>query len=354
MRCSVINFHKKKSKVNKRSIALVASLCLRSLLASRAQPKYILGACTAAHPRSCPIGLNALMNVSQRFNFSLAVLFLNICYAHAFPISVVDDLNRTITILSSPGRIVSLAPSITETLFAVGADDQIVGVTDYCNYPEEAKLKTRVGGVINPSIETIISLKPDLIILSMEGNVREDFNELVSFGIPVFVTNPRTLSGIHKSIGDLGTLTGHAEQAAHLVQMMLAREDSLRSAALGRKRKVLFIVSLQPLIVVGSKTFVAELLDLAGGLNIGGTSSSTYPTYSREAVVAENPEVLLVMSGIVAEPRDLIRLFPEWERIDAIRTQSVFTLDADIVSRPGPRAVNALETLSHIFHGEQK
>ena len=294
------------------------------------------------------------MQLFRRPSFILAgFVFLAVRPAIA-ELSVVDDLNRTITLPSTPQRIVSLAPSITETLFAVGAGDQVVGVTDYCNYPEEAKHKPRVGGVVNPSIETIVSLKPDLIILSMEGNVREDFNKLLSLGIPLFVTNPRTLSGIHKSIGDIGRLTGHREQATRLVQVMLGREDSLKTAAAGTKRKVLFIVSLQPLIVVGSRTFLAELLDLAGGLNIARTSTSTYPTYSREAVVAENPDVLLIMSGILAETRDLVQLFPEWDRIDAIRTRNVFTLDADIVSRPGPRVVDALENLFHILHGEKK
>lgn len=294
------------------------------------------------------------MSFIQRLYSCCVVLFLTTQAGLSFQISLVDDLDRTVSLPSPAQRVVSLAPSITETLFAVGAGDQVAGVTDYCNYPEEAKHKPRVGGIVNPSMEAIISLKPDLIILSMEGNVREDFSKLLSFGIPVFVTNPRTLAGIYKSIYDIGMLTGYREQASQLVHTMQAREESVRSAAQGKKRKVLFIVSLQPLIVVGSKTFLAELIDLAGGLNIAGMSVATYPTYSREAVVAENPEILFLMSDVPADPHGLVNLYPEWKQTDAEKNGNVFSVNADIVSRPGPRAIDGLETLFHFLHGEQK
>ena len=293
------------------------------------------------------------MNFRRRFYFLAGILFLT---ARAFsgPLSVLDDLNRTVVLSSPAQRIVSLAPSITETLFAVGAADQVVGVTDYCNYPESAKKKTRVGGVVNPSVEAIISLQPDLIILSMEGNVREDFNKLLSFGIPVFVTNPRSLSGIHKSISDIGTLAGHSQEASRLVQAMQTREASVTKEVPPRSKRILFIVSLQPLIVVGGNSFLAELLGRAGGLNVAATSPSTYPTYSRESVVKENPEVLFVMSDVVADVDQLVTFYPEWRGIGAVRKGNVHRIDADIVSRPGPRAVDGLEILFHFLHGEHK
>ena len=288
------------------------------------------------------------MNATRRFYFLFGILFLAVS-ARSAQLSLLDDLNRTINLSSPAQRIVSLAPSITETLFAVGAGDQVVGVTDYCNFPEGAREKTRVGGVVNPSVETIISLKPDLIILSMEGNVREDFNKLLSFGIPVFVTNPRSLAGIHKSIVDIGVLTGHAEEAAQLVVGLKAREDSVAQRVGTDKKRILFIVSLQPLIVVGGKSFLAELIDRAGGLNVAAGSPSTFPTYSRESVVKENPEFLFVMSDVVADVNQLVTLYPEWKGIEAVRTGNIHRVDADIVSRPGPRAVDGLETLFLFF-----
>lgn len=293
------------------------------------------------------------MNLTRRFYFLSGILFLT-ARALSAPLSILDDLSRVVVLSSPAQRIVSLAPSITETLFAVGSSDQVVGVTDYCNFPESAKKKTRVGGVVNPSIEAIISLTPDLIILSMEGNVREDFNKLLSFGIPVFVTNPRSLSGIHKSIMDIGVLTGHTQEAVRLVHGLQTREDSVTRAAFPPGKRILFIVSLQPLIVVGSNSFLAELLERAGGFNVAATSPSTYPTYSRESVVKEKPEVLFVMSDVVADVDQLVTLFPEWRGIDAVRTGSVHRIDADIVSRPGPRAIDGLEILFHFLHGEHK
>ncbi len=261
-------------------------------------------------------------------------------------ISLNDDLARVISLTSTPTRIISLAPSITETLFSVGAGKQVAGVTDYCNYPAEARQKPHVGGVINPSIETIISLAPDLIILSMEGNVREDFAKLVSLGIPVFVTNPRNLSGIYKSISDLGRLTGHSARAETLVTALKARERTIAAPMhLRVEQKVMLIVSLQPLIVAGSRTFIAELMELAGGLNIARTSPGTYPTYSRESVVAENPDVIIAMSDAVKSTAELLEAYPEWAQLSAVKNQKVFRIDSDIISRPGPRALEGLEAL---------
>jgi iron complex transport system substrate-binding protein len=263
-------------------------------------------------------------------------------------ISVVDDLNRRVTLPFIPHRIISLAPSITETLFAVGAGDRVIGVTDFCNYPPEATRKQRVGGMTNPSIETIVSLKPDLIILSMEGNAREDFNKLLGMGVPLFATNPRSLIGIHKSIRDLGLLTDNSESASRLVETMMLREDSVRSLA-SLTKQVLLIVSLQPLIVVGNKTFLAELVTLAGGVNIVGSSLTTFPTLSREAVVAANPEVIMVMSDVLTDTNGLQKFFPEWSTLRALRTHQVFRISSDLVARPGPRAVDGLVHLYKVI-----
>lgn len=276
------------------------------------------------------------------------ILFSN----HSFSqISLVDDLQRKMILASPANRIVSLAPSITESLFAIGADNQIVGVTDYCNYPPKAKTKQRVGGVINPNIETIVSLKPDLIVLSMEGNVRNDFDKLTSFGVPVFVTNPRNLQGIYKSIAQLGELSGRKQRAAALAGSMKLRVDSLRrNVGTPKKHTVLFFVSLQPIIVIGRNTFLGELIELAGGTNTVVKVASTYPTYSREAVLKDNPDVLIFMSDLLVKPAGLLEFYPEWSELNAFKQKRLFTIDADIVSRPGPRAVDGLEALYRLLH----
>jgi iron complex transport system substrate-binding protein len=269
-------------------------------------------------------------------------------------VNVVDDLQRTVILARPAERIVSLAPSITECLFALGAGDQVKGVTDFCNYPPEARLKPHVGGMINPSIESVVGLEPDLVVLSMEGNIREDFRRLTSFGTPVFVSNPRTLEGIYRSLEALGTLTGKEDSARHLVATLRSREQAIRRAAGGKPRvRALLLVSLQPLMCAGNNTFIDELLRAAGGTNLASRARGTYPFYSRENVIADDPGVIIVMSDILRAGATLTTMFPEWGSVDAIRNGRVFRLNADLVSRPGPRALDALDELLHILHTPQ-
>ena len=266
------------------------------------------------------------------------------------PVTVVDDLQRTVTLPQPGNRLVSLAPSITETLFAIGAEDLIVGVTDYCNFPPAAKQKPHVGGMVNPSIEAIVGLHPDLIVLSMEGNVREDFARLTSFGVPVFVTNPRTLAGIKHSIEQLGILTGRTAGAERLVKTFQAREDSIAANIRGPRVRTLCFVSLQPIMVVGQNTFLNELLERAGAENLASSAPGTYPAYSRENVLATNPDVMLILTDALTDVGQLVALFPEFRELSAVRKHHVFLIDADLVSRPGPRAVDGLHLLYHTLH----
>lgn len=281
----------------------------------------------------------------------MASCLLFAAFTAAAEIRVVDDLQRTVSLPAPAQRVVSLAPSITETLFAIGAGEQVVGVTDYCNYPPEARHKQRVGGIINPSIETIVSLKPDLILLSMEGNVRTDFEKLTALGVSVFVTNPRTLEGIYLSILRVGQLVGRADSAGRLVHFLRVRADEIRQKAQhATRRSVLLFVSLQPIIVAGTGTFLAELISQAGGENAAAGASSHYPSYSREAVLKDDPDVLIFLSSIGGSNAELARLYPEWSKLKAFRRGAVYHVNADVVSRPGPRAVDALDTLFTILH----
>ncbi len=263
----------------------------------------------------------------------------------AAQVTVTDDLHRTVTLPAPARRIVSLAPSITESLFAIGAGEQVVGVTEYCTFPPEAARRVHVGGMITPSIERIVSLKPDLILVSMEGNLREDFLRLTDLHAPVVVTNPRTLDDIAHSLRLLGTLTGHTDEADSLVHRLAERRRHLFDRVTSRTQRVLMFVSLQPLIAVGAGTFLHDLLTGAGASNLAAYTGMTYPAYSREAVTAEDPDVLLILSDALPALDHVTTLFPEWERLTAVRKGRVFLVDADLVSRPGPRAVDGLELL---------
>lgn len=267
-------------------------------------------------------------------------------------VTVIDDLGRTVHLASPAQRVVSLAPSITECLFAIGAGDRVAGVTDYCTFPPAAAAKPKVGGITTPSIEAIVRLRPDLIVLSMEGNVRQDFDRLTTLNIPVFVTNPRTLEGIHRSIAHLGRLTGHEADADSLSRAMRIRETALRERIGSSRASVLLFLSVDPLIVVGGKTFLDDLLRLAGGDNVAADIPGTYPAVSREAVLTRNPSVIMLTTDLVPDIDHLLARFPEWRTLDAVRNGRVYRIDPDIVSRPGPRALDALELLSHYLHPE--
>jgi iron complex transport system substrate-binding protein len=266
------------------------------------------------------------------------------------PITVTDDLGRTVTLNAPARRVVSLAPSITECLFAIGAGDQVVGVTDFCTAPEAARTKPRIGGMVNPSMEAIVNLQPDLVLVSMEGNLKEDMLRLTGLQIPVFVTNPRTLQGIRTSIAQLGRLLGRDTSAAEVVRRMQVREDSLRAVVSPSKVDVLLAVSIRPLMVAGKGTFLHELLEAAGARNLGALARGTYPTLSREMVLRYDPSVLLLLSDTGADSVTLQTMFAEWPHLSAVREQRVYTLNADLFSRPGPRAEEGLALLITLLH----
>jgi|WetSurMetagenome_2_1015567.scaffolds.fasta_scaffold11707_3 iron complex transport system substrate-binding protein len=267
-------------------------------------------------------------------------------------ISLTDDLQRQVTLSRPASRIVSLAPSITESLFAIGAGAQVVGVTDYCDYPPEARSCRRVGGMINPSIEAIVGLSPDLIIVSMEGNQRQDFVALTGLRIPVFACNPRSLEGINRTLRQFGSLTGHLREAMRLADSLTKRAAQLRVPGTIRHIPTLLLVSVQPLMAVGSKTFLDELLTDAGGNNLAASTGLTYPSLSREMVLTADPEVLLITTDAFDSTTSVTSLYPEWARLSAVRSGRVYRVDADLVTRPGPRSVEGLALLkSHLRTG---
>lgn len=258
---------------------------------------------------------------------------------------VTDDLGRIVELPAPARRVVSLAPSLTESLFAIGAGGDVVGRTIYCNYPAEALSVPTVGGMTNPGIESIVARRPDLIVVSMEGNTPDDFRRLTSLGIPLYVSNPRTLEDIYRSLDRLGVLTGRGEQAGHLVDSLRRRERELRAMARPRPLSALVLVSLQPLMAAGGNTLLNELLTLAGARNPAASLPGHYPAISREVVVANPPDVLFVTSDLPSDTGSLTSLFPEWKRLRAVREGRVYSLDADIVSRPGPRSLEALHAI---------
>jgi len=272
----------------------------------------------------------------------------------ASELTLQDDLGRTLTLAAPAARVVSLAPGITESLFAIGAGEELVGVTSYCTYPREAREKRSVGGMISPSVEAITALSPDLVLATVEGNLRDDVLALERIGIPVFITNPRNLEGIRRSITQLGILTGHRLEAQRLTATLREREDSLRRTAARPPVRTLLILALHPLVVVGGGTFLDDLLGAAGAKNLGNESAGSYPTISRESVAVGDPEVLILLSDAAADTSTLLEQYPEWRRLSAVRNGRLVILDADLLSRPGPRALEGLALLHSILRSARQ
>ena len=265
-----------------------------------------------------------------------------------------DALDRKVNIVSRPQRIVSLAPGITETLYALGLDKEIVGVTTFCTYPEAARLKPRIGGFTNISVENIVALHPDLVIGTADGNRQEAVEKLESLGIPVYVTNPKTLEDILSVVLQVGMITGKEKVARRLTADLQKRVRHLTALVAAKKRyRMFFQVGGEPLITVGRGTLHTQLIQLAGGVNIAGGEKTLYPHYSTEEVVAQQPEVILFSS--MKYPADVTRVWSEWRKwpnIPAVRDNRLFVIDTDLIDRASPRIVDGLEAMVKAIHPE--
>lgn len=266
-------------------------------------------------------------------------------------LKIKDDMNREVEFQSRVTRIVSLAPSITETMFVLDGGKSLIAVTDYCDYPPAAKMKASIGGMVTPNFEKITELKPDLIIMTVEGNNQEDFNKLQNLGYKIFVTSPKDIDGIIKSISDIGKIIGADSSAESLIGSMRQRQEKVIHSKGGtRNSKVLTVISLQPLICAGKNTFINELIGMAGGINIAANTPMPYPILNREEVLKQNPDIIIAMDDAVRNTYEILRFFPEWKNLNAFRSKKVFIIDGDILSRPGPRIIDGLEMLSGIIN----
>jgi iron complex transport system substrate-binding protein len=283
----------------------------------------------------------------------LAVLLLGAAAPAALAFTIADLRGRELTLPAPPQRIVSLVPSVTELIFALGGQDRLVGVTDFCDWPPEARRKPSVGGMISPSLETIVTLRPDLVIATDSGNRQETFAQLDRLGIPVFLVHANKLADVRDVTARLGILTGRELAVAGLVERFDARIRAVAAAvATAPRPRVLYVLWPEPLIVPGRDAIVTELIGLAGGASITANERSDYPRYSVEAAVAHAPEVIILArhgtgSGPIA--RD------SWDRlvsVPAIKAGRVHPVDGNLMHRYGPRLADGLEQLARAIHPE--
>lgn len=269
---------------------------------------------------------------------------------------LVDETGRHINAPVYPRRIVSLAPEITEILFALGLEKEVAGVTLFSNYPEAARTKPKVGSYINLSLEKILALRPDLVIGTTNGNPKEAVSKLEKAGIPVYVTNPEKFSDIFRMIVNIGKITGREAAARQIVGEMKSKAERIAaSTASCRKPKVFVQLDSNPIISVGGNTIYSELISMAGGVNIADHVPVKYPRYSMESLIKAQPEVILLssMNGKTSR-RAALEYWIRWKQIPAVRNQRIYLIDSDLTDRFSPRIVQGLETIARTLHPELK
>lgn len=273
--------------------------------------------------------------------------------AHVSSRSFVDDAGHRIYLAKPPARIVSLAPSITEMLFTLGLDEEIVGVTEFCDYPAGAKSKAKVG-YANPSMEAIIALRPELV-LAPKDFLRPDLQaKLEQLKIPLFVLDAQTLEDIPLQMYTLGKMFEKISAANDVTQRMRQRmaEVKRKVESLPAKR-VLYVLNNQPLITVGPGSFIHQMIGFAGGVNVAAQTNTAYPRLSVETVLKEDPEVLIFPSGEVETvSRSEQQQWRRWESLSAVKHQRFHEVSSSLLNRPGPRVVDGLEQLARAIHPE--
>jgi iron complex transport system substrate-binding protein len=253
-----------------------------------------------------------------------------------------------------PQRIVSLTPALTETLFAVGAGDRVVGVTEFCDFPPEAKTRPKVGGYVNPSVEAVLALSADLVLVSPGPGNRDAALAMQRAGLRVEIVAAETLDDSLAAIESVARLTGDAERGRTLAASIRAELDAIaKRVAPSPPVRAFFCIQTEPIIAAGRDTLPAQLLSVAGGLNV--VDAPRYPRLDIEAVAAARPDVILQarMDLSAGDPHIEDAFWKRWPAIPAVSSGRVVVLPDDLTLRPGPRVALAAEELARILHGDQ-
>jgi iron complex transport system substrate-binding protein len=260
-----------------------------------------------------------------------------------------DDLGREITVPDHPHRLICLAPNVADTVYAIGAGNEVIAVTDFTKYPAEARRKPSVGLPLTPSLETIVSLHPDLVIGSSDFGGLGIVNQIQQVGIPVFLVNPRSLEGIYNSVLIVGKALNREAEAERVVSRLRRRVAAVEAWTKGKPRvRVCMLIWNEPITTIGKRSYITEIIAAAGGESITGDLAQEWPQISFESLVAQAPESILLVRGSKMSFDDLAKR-PEWRGVAAIREHRVFYTDDRLYS-PSPIAIDALESLAAQFH----
>jgi iron complex transport system substrate-binding protein len=265
---------------------------------------------------------------------------------------VTDEAGRRVRVPLRPQRIITLAPNLTEIVYAVGAGNRLVGNTTYCDYPAEAKQVEKIGDTLQPNIERIIALRPQLILVSTASQLESFTRQLDEQGIAVYVTDPRSLEDVFRSIRTLGELLGEAERGEKLSDDLRGRASAVEEAVKSSKPvRVFYQVSAAPLYTIGRDAFLTDLIRRAGGQSVTAETPGAFPRFSDEAALASQPEAI-VMSVDSSMDENNARPAASLEKSAAVKSGRVYRINGDLLSRPGPRLVEGLEQMARALHPE--
>lgn len=266
--------------------------------------------------------------------------------------SVTDEAGRTVKVPAKVERVVSLAPNLTEIVYAVGAGDQLVGNTTYCDYPEAARNVAKVGDTLQPSIERILSLRPQLVLVSTASQLEAFTRQLDEHGIVVYVTNPGDLEGVFRSLENVGQLLNHEEQAKQLVQQLRTSAAGVTKTVQAKTRlRVFYQLSAEPLYTAGRDSYVTDLIQRAGGVSVTAEVPEAWPRFSQESAVAARPDaIVLPTGGSMGNANSQVAA--GLKNSPAVLNGKVYKINGDLLSRPGPRLVQGLAELARALHPE--
>ncbi len=274
------------------------------------------------------------------------------------PIKLTDGLSRTIELAAPAQRIVSIAPSNTEILFALGAGSQVVGRDELSDYPEEASAVTSIGSVFQKiNTEAIVALKPDLV-LAAEINSPEQVKALEDLKLNVYwLPNPKTFDELYANLETVGTLTGRSAEAAKSIKSLQARYEAVtqKVAAASSRPKVFYeIDATDPTkpYTSGPGTFIDRVIGLAGGENIGAGLKDAFAQISSEELVKQNPDIIVLGDALYGVTPESVAQRPGWNVLAAVKNKQVFAFDDNLISRPGPRLIDGLEQMAKLLHPE--
>ncbi|MBW2589496.1 MAG: cobalamin-binding protein [Deltaproteobacteria bacterium] len=294
-------------------------------------------------------------------NYKTHILIILLITGFCFPANnihaakiLTDQLGRQVSLPDNPIRVVSLAPSITEIVFALEQEDRLAGVTRFSDFPEAAKKLPKVGSFVHLDLEKIVSLKPDLCIAIKDGNPIAVVNRLESLGLPVYAVNPRNLKTVMKTLTEIGIFLNASEKANSVVQDMKSRIQRVKTktANVTYRPRVFFQIGIAPIVSAGTNTFAHELIELAGGNNLS-KGPIPYPRFSKEQVLSLSPEVFIITS--MSRNTIFERVKKEWSKwpsLPAVRDKRIHLEDSNLFDRPTPRLVDGLENLARRIHPE--